>query len=225
VTSLAALCQRLAEDVCYERQRSTTTANLVAESSTRIAEMDTSHGLIRDYMRRRPLSPVDLTVEIREEDEELVVPESPVWDRVSVDEEIDPNDIGDDLREAAIAAPPSDEVVVPAVGGPIIMRLRDGMLSERLRTMGELEVDSDVDVALGEMMPANVQITPLVEIRDFTAEEEEQARHDRGRADEEANALADRLVREGCAPIPYEEDGSVDALPDAEYNTPPEYSQ
>ena len=99
---MAALCQRLADDVRYEQQRSTTTANLVAESSTRVAEMDISHGLIRDYMRRRPLSPVDLTVEIREEDEELMVPESPVWDRVSVDEEIDPNDIGDDLREAAI---------------------------------------------------------------------------------------------------------------------------
>jgi len=225
VTSLAALCQRLAEDVRYERQRSTTTANLVAESSTRVAEMDISHGLIRDYMRRRPLSPVDLTVEIREEDEELLVPESPVWDRVSVDEEIDPNDIGDDLREAAIAAPPSDEVVIPAVGGPIIMRLRDGMLGERLRTMGELEMDSDVDVALGEMMPADVQVAPLVEIRDFAAEEEEQARHKRGRADEEANALADRLVREGRAPIPYAEDGGDDALPEAEYNTPPEYSQ
>jgi len=115
--------------------------------------MDISHGLICDYMRHRPLSPVDLTVEIHEEDKELVVPESPVWDRVSVDEEIDPNNIGDDLREAAIAAPSSDEVVVPEVGGPIIMRLRDGMLGERLHTMGELEVDSDVDVALGEMMP------------------------------------------------------------------------
>jgi len=119
----------------------------------------------------------------------------------------------------------SDEVVVPEVGGPIIMRLRDGMLGERLRTMGELEVDSDVDVVLGEMMPADFQITPLVEIQDFAAEEEEQARHDRGRADEEANALADRLVREGRALIPYEEDGGDDALPDAEYNTPPEYSQ
>ena len=166
------------------------------------------------------LAPSDLTVEIREEDEELVVPESPVWDRVSVDEEVDPNDIGDDLREAAIAAPPSDEVVVPTVGGPIIMHLRDGMLGERLRTMGELEMDSDVDVALGEMMPADVQVAPLVEIQDFAAEEEEQARHDRGRADEEANALADRLVREGRAPIPYEEDGGDDALPDAKYNTP-----
>jgi len=216
VTSLAALCQRLTEDLHYEWQRSTTTANLVAKSSIHIAEMDISHGLIRDYMRRCPLSPVDLTVEIREEDEELLVPESPVWDRVSVDEEIDPNDIGDDLREAAIAAPPSDEVVVPTVGGPIIMRLCDGMLGERLRTMGELEVD--VDVALGEMMPADVQVAPLVEIRDFAAEEEEQARHDRGRADEEANALADRLVREGCALIPYEEDGGDDALPDAEYS-------
>jgi len=155
----------------------------------------------------------------------LVVPESPIWDRVSVDEELDPNDIGDDLREAAIAAPSSDEVVIPEVGGPIIMRLRDGMLGERLRTMGELEVDSDVDVALGEMMPAVVQVAPLVEIRDFTAEEEEQARHDRGRADEEANALVDRLVREGRALIPYEEDGGDDAFPDVEYNTPPEYSQ
>ena len=64
-----------------------------------------------------------------------------------------------------------------------------------------------------------------MEIRDFAAEEEEQACHDRGRADEEANALVDRLVREGRAPIPYEEDGGDDALPDAEYNTPPEYLQ
>jgi len=32
---------------------------LVAELSTRVTEMDISHGLIRDYMRRRPLSPVD----------------------------------------------------------------------------------------------------------------------------------------------------------------------
>jgi len=223
VTSLAALCQRLTEDLRYERQRSTTTANLVAESSTRIAEIDISHGLICDYMRRRPLSPVDLTVEIREEDEELVVPESPVWDRVSV-EEVDPNKIGDNLREAAIAAPSSDEVVLPTVGGPIIMRLHDGMLGECLRTMGELEVDSDVDVALGEMMPAEVRVAPLVEIRDFTVEEEEQAHHARGRADEEANALADWLVREGRTPIPYEEDGGDDALPEAKYNTPPEYS-
>ena len=168
-------------------------------------------------------SPVDLTVEICEEDEELVVPESPVWDRVSVDEEIDPNYIGDDLREAAIAAPPSDEVAVPEVGGLIIMCLCDGMLGERLCTMGELEVDSDVDVALGEMMPANVHVAPLVEIRDFAVEEEEQARYTRGRADEEANALADRLVREGRAPIPYEEDGGNNALPEVEYNTPPEY--
>jgi len=39
--------------------------------------------------------------------------------------------------------------------------------------MGELEVDSDVDVVLGEMMPAHVQVALLVEIRDFVAEEEE----------------------------------------------------
>jgi len=107
-------------------------------------------------MRRCPLSLVDLTVEIREEDQDLVVPESPIWDWVSVDE-VDPNNIGDDLREAAIAAPPSDDVVVPTVDGPIIMRLRDGMLGECLQTMGKLEMDSDVDVALGEMMPAQVQ--------------------------------------------------------------------
>jgi len=105
-------------------------------------------------------------------------------------EEVDPNDVGDDLREAAIAAPPSDEVIVPTVGGPIIMRLCDGMLGEHLHTMGELEMDSDVNVVLGEMMPVQVRVAPLVEIWDFAAEEE-QARHARGQADEEANALAD----------------------------------
>jgi len=73
VTSLAALCQHLTKDLRYERQRSTVTAN-------HVAEMDISHGLIRDYMRRRPLNPVNLTVEIREEEEDLVVPESPIWD-------------------------------------------------------------------------------------------------------------------------------------------------
>ena len=211
---MAALCQCLTEDLRHKRQHSTVTAN-------QVAEMDISHGLICNYMCQHPLSPIDLSVEIREEQEELVVPESSIWDHVSVDS----SDVGDDLREAAIAAPPSVEAVVPAVGSPIIMCLRDGMLGECLLTMGELEMDSDVDVALGEMMPVHIQVAPLVEIRDFAAKEEEQARQDRGHADEEANALADRLVREGHAPIPYEEDGGPNSLPVDEYNTPPEYSQ
>ena len=46
--------------------------------------MDISHGLIHDYMRQRPLSPIDLSVEIREEEDELVVPESLIWDHVSM---------------------------------------------------------------------------------------------------------------------------------------------
>jgi len=52
-------------------------------------ELDTSVSLMRDYMRRRPLSPVDLTeddVPVREESVEVVVPRSmsPMWDRGAV---------------------------------------------------------------------------------------------------------------------------------------------
>jgi len=48
-------------------------------------ELDTSVSLMRDYMRCRPLSPVDLTednVSVREELVEVVVPHSmcPMWD-------------------------------------------------------------------------------------------------------------------------------------------------
>ena len=68
-------------------------------------------------------------------------------------------------------------------------------------------------------------MTKIKEFCDHILRADKQARHERGRADEEANALADRLVKEGRALIPYAEDGGDDALPDAEYNTPPEYSQ
>jgi len=83
VTSLAALCQRLANDLAYQRGRTTTNANQRGRTTTnanqrgrrttnanQVMELDTSVSLMRDYMRCRPLSPVDLTeddVPVREE--------------------------------------------------------------------------------------------------------------------------------------------------------------
>jgi len=54
-------------------------------NANQVVELDMSVSLMRDYMRRRPLSSVDLTeddVPVREESVEVVVPRSmsPMWD-------------------------------------------------------------------------------------------------------------------------------------------------
>jgi len=179
-------------------------------------------------------------VAIRIEDEELVVPESPPWDRVSVDEDHpaahDPVPSPPRLIGSPVVSEDTDpnDLVVDHVdyyfrdghGNRPAICLREGMLvpiEEGNVTMlvGSAEENSDVDVALGEAMPGGGRTVEIEEVRDFGAEEEAQMRE----AYQEANAEADRLVRNGRAPIPYEEDGGSDALPEGTYNTPPEYSE
>ena len=161
--------------------------------------------------------PIDLTVmpvQIREEPIEDVVPETPVWDRETVDEE--------EEREAFAAAPDPNAEVVPAA--PITMVLRDGFL----QGPGEWTLMDDLDVALSTAMTTAdtraVQVAPLVPILDFAEEEALQARLDRRRGTEQMDAEADRLVREGRAPVEYVEQDAEDQPPLDEYASAPEYT-
>jgi len=147
-----------------------------------------------------PAEPIDLTVEVREEPLEEVVPESRIWSRAT-------SVVNENGPEA-----------------PITMVLRDGFL----QGPGEWTLMDDLDVALSAAMATTdtqaVQVAPLVPILDFAEEEAEQARQDRRRGTEQMDAEADRLVREGRAPVEYSEEDAVDQPPLDEYASAPEYT-
>jgi len=68
------------------------------------------------------------------------------------------------------------------------------------------------------------QVAPLVPILDFAEEEAEQLRRDCRRGTEQMGAEADRLVREGRAPVEYVKEDAGDQPPLDEYASTPEYT-
>jgi len=123
-----------------------------------------------------PANVVDLTVAIREEPVEEVVPESPIWDR---EEELS---MDDDEDGRAV---------------DMVYRLRPNLLSQ-LVLIGTLPHTSD-SIGEGEHM---LSTEPLV-IQDFQVEVEAQREEMREDDHVEMNQEVDGLVTMGRAPEPY----------------------
>ena len=145
-----------------------------------------------------PADVVDLTVEIREEPEEEVVPESPIWDceeELSMDDEEDGK-----AAEVVYCLPPY-------------------MFSQLIPI--ETVVRTSDSIGEGEHMPST---EPLV-IQDFQAEVELQREEMREEGHVEINQEADNLVAMGRAPEPYThtaDPATLVAIPDPpEYEGPP----
>ena len=147
-----------------------------------------------------PANVVDLMVEIREEPEEEVVPESPIWDW---EEELSMDD-GEDGRV-----------------NEVVYRIRPNMLTQLIPI--ETLVHTSDSVGEGEHMPSS---EPLV-IQDFQVEVELQRLEVREEGYVEMNQEADEMVALGEIPDPYSR--TVDpetgiAIPDPpDYEGPPTY--
>ena len=148
-----------------------------------------------------PADVVDLTVEIREEPEEEVVPESPIWDR---EEELSMDDDEDGRANE------------------VVYRLRPNMLTQLVPI--ETLVHTSDSVGEGEHMPST---EPLV-IQDFQAEVELQRLEAREEGYVEMNQEADEMVAsEEGIPDPYARATDLEtlqAIPDPpDYEGPPTY--
>jgi len=137
---------------------------------------------------------VDLTVEIREEPEEEVVPESPIWDR---EEELSMDDEEDGRANK------------------VVYHLRPNMLTQLIPI--ETLVHTSDSVGEEEHMPS---MEPVV-IQDYQAEVELQRMEAREEGYVEMNQEADEMVALGEIPDPYSrtmDPGTLVAIPD-----PPDY--
>jgi len=147
-----------------------------------------------------PADVVDLTVEIREEPEEEVVLESPIWDR---EEELF-MDNDEDGR-----------------ANEVVYRLRPNMLTQLVPI--ETLVHTSDSVGEGEHMPST---EPLV-IQDFQAEVELQRLEAREEGYVEMNQEADEMVASGEILDPYlrmMDPESFITIPDPlDYEGPPTY--
>jgi len=147
-----------------------------------------------------PTDMVDLTVEIREEPEEEVVPESPVWDQ---EEELS-MDNNEDGR-----------------ANEVVYRIRPNMLTQLVPI--ETLVHTSASVGEGEHMPST---EPLV-IQDFQAEVELQRLEAREEGYVEMNQEADEMVALGEIPDPYTrmmDPETLITIPDPpDYEGPPMY--
>jgi len=145
-----------------------------------------------------PADTVDLTVEIREESVEEVIPESPIWDQ---EEELSMDDKEDGRANK------------------VVYRLRPNMLTQLVPI--ETLVHTSDSVGEGEHMPS---MGPLV-IQDFQAEVDTQQEEMREVGHVEMNQEVDDLVAMGRAPEPYTRTAdlvTLEAIPDPpEYEGPP----
>jgi len=147
-----------------------------------------------------PADTVDLTMEIREEPEEEVVPESPVWDR---EEELSMDD-KEDCR-----------------ANKVVYCIHPNMLTQ-LIPVGTLVRISD-SVGEGEHMPST---EPLV-IQDYQAEVELQRMEVREEGYVEMNQEADEMVASGEILDPYsrtmDPETLIAILDPLDYEGPPTY--
>ena len=164
----------------------------------RVDELEVSQRLTTARLATLPADVVDLTVEIREESEEEVVPESLIWDR---EEELSMDDEEDGRANE------------------VVYRLRPNMLTQLVPI--EMLVHTSDSVGEGEHMPST---EPLV-IQDFQAEVDTQREEMREDGHVEMNQEADDLVRMGMALEPYTctvDPATLVAIPDPpEYEPPP----
>jgi len=144
-----------------------------------------------------PADVVDLTVEIRDEPEEEVVPESPIWNReeLSIDDDEDGR------------------------ANKVVYCLCPNLLTQLVPI--ETLVHTSDSVGEGEHIPST---GPLV-IQDFQAEVEAQREEMREEGHMEMNQEVDNLVSMGRAPEPYTctvDPVTLIAIPDPpEYEGPP----
>jgi len=147
-----------------------------------------------------PADVVDLTVEVREEPAEEVVPESPIWDR---EEELSMDD-SEDGRAIEV-----------------VYRVHPDMLNQLVPI--ETLVHTSDSVGAEEHMPST---EPLV-IQDFQAEVELQRLEAREEGYVEINQEADKMVASGQVPDPYTrtmDPGTLIAIPDPpDHEGPPTY--
>jgi len=165
----------------------------------RVRELEMSQQLTMVRLVTLPADMVDLTVEIREEPEE-VIPESPIWDH---EEELSMDNDED------------------GKANEVVYRLHPNMLTQ-LIPIGALVYISD-SVGEGEHMPS---MEPLV-IQDFQVEVDAQREEMREEGHVEMNKEANDLVAMGRAPEPYTctvDPATLVAIPDPpEYEGPPGY--
>ena len=167
----------------------------------RVDELEVSQRLTTARLATLPADVVDLTVEIREEPEEEVVPESPIWDR---EEELSM----DDEEDGRVA--------------DAVFRIRPNLLNQ-LVLIGTPPYTSD-GVGEEEHMPST---EPLV-IQDFQAEVELQRLEAREEGYVEMNQEADEIVASPDGmPDPYSrtmDPETLVAIPDPPgYEGPPTY--
>jgi len=166
----------------------------------RVDDLEVSQRLTTARLATLPADVVDLTVEIREEPEEEVVPESPVWDR---EEELSM----DDEEDGRVA--------------DAVFRIRPNLLNQ-LVLIGTPPYTSD-GVGDEEHMPST---EPLV-IQDFQVEVELQRLEAREEGYVEMNQEADEMVASGEIPDPYSrtmDPETLVAIPDPpDYEGPPSY--
>jgi len=166
-----------------------------------VDELEVAQRLTTARLVTLPADVVDLTVEIREEPEEEVVPESPVWDR---EEELSM----DDEEDGRVA--------------DAVFRIRPNLLNQ-LVLIGTPPYTSD-GVGEEEHMPST---EPLV-IQDFQAEVELQRLEVREEGYVEMNQEADEIVASADGmPDPYSrtiDPETLVAIPDPpDYEGPPTY--
>ena len=147
-----------------------------------------------------PADVVGLTVEIREEPEEEVVPESPIWDR---EEELSMDDDEDGRANE------------------VVYRICPNMLTQLVPI--ETLVHTSDSVGEGEHMPFT---EPLV-IQDFQAEVELQRLEAREEGYVEMNQEVDEMVASGEIPDPYSRTADLETgitIPNPlDYEGPPTY--
>jgi len=147
-----------------------------------------------------PAEVVDLTVEIREEPEEEMVPESPIWDW---EEELSMDDDEDGRANE------------------VVYRIHPNMLTQLVPI--ETLVHTSDSIGEGEHMPST---EPLV-IQDFQAEVELQRLEVREEGYVEMNQEVDEMEASGEIPDPYSrtmDPGTLVAIPDPpDYEGPPTY--
>jgi len=166
-----------------------------------VDELEVAQRLTTARLATLPADVVDLTVEIREEPEEEVVPESPIWDR---EEELSMDDDEDGRANE------------------VVYKLRPNMLTQLVPI--ETLVHTSDSVGEGEHMPST---GPLV-IQDFQAEVELQRLEAREEGYVEMNQEADEIVASADGmPDPYSstmDPETLVAIPDPPgYEGPPTY--
>ena len=188
------LQERVQEAELSTARSNTALASLIG----RVRELEMSQWLTTARLTTLPANVVDLTVEIREEPEEEVVPESPIWDG---EEELSMDDDEDGRANE------------------VVYCLRPNMLTQLVPI--ETLVHTLDSVGEGEHM---LSTGPLV-IQDFQAEVEMQREEMREEGHVEMNQEADDLVTMGMAPEPYThtvDPATLVAIPDPpEYEPPP----